>query len=253
MIALLCPSRGRPEQLRRMIESVKAASSAPIIIYMSLSELAGNYFDWALSYQNCPRVRFATYRHPDNLPTVHKWNLLAEQALKNPDNKLFMLASDDMIFETPGWDKALIDHYNQLPKARTMRKQPHVYALQDSRDENGTPHPIVTREYIEAIGYFMPPWFLHWYCDSWTVEMAKGYCAKYCAFTHLKDYKLIHDKPSDKGKGDETHNRIRDFGWHERDKAVDKLMRDRGLLAHEMRRFWDLSRTDIEETELKAL
>jgi hypothetical protein len=136
---------------------------------------------------------------------------MSEAAMVGGENKLFMLGADDMIFETEGWDKALIDHYNAL------ENKIHVFSLQDSRDIDGTPHIICTREYIEAMGYFLPPLFLHWYVDSWTAEIAK---ANGC-FTHLRDYKLTHDKPSDQGKPDETHSRIRQFGWHERDKWVN--------------------------------
>jgi len=144
------------------------------------------------------------------LPTAHKWNILADATSGNPENKLFMLGADDMIFETEGWDKALIDHYNNL------ENKIHVYALQDSRDVDGTPHIIVTREYIECMGYFVVPIFLHWKIDTWTTEIAKANGV----FTHLRDYLLTHDKPSDKGQGDETFSRIRSWGWRERDQYV---------------------------------
>jgi len=147
----------------------------------------------------------------DMMPTVQKWNDLSDYAMQDKSIKLFMLGSDDMYFDTPGWDKALLDHYNAL------ENKIHVYHLQDSRDENGTPHPIVTREYIEAMGYFVPPIFLHWQIDTWTVAIAKYNNV----FTHMRDYLLIHDKPNDRGNPDETHSRIRQWGWHERDKYVN--------------------------------
>lgn len=205
-IAILCPTRGRPEQLNRMIKSVN----------------------------DCARV-YVDQR--DMMPTVQKWNDLAEHAATYEDHKLFMLGSDDMWFGDYGWDKALIDHYN------TLENKIHVYALRDSRDDNGTPHPIVTREYIEAMGYFVPPIFLHWFVDTWTVEIAKAKGV----FTHLKDYLLIHDKPSDRGEADETHSRIRQWGWHERDKWVNdhcqhflELEKERlmGIRRHEFAMGW---------------
>lgn len=148
----------------------------------------------------------------DGEPTVYRWNVLAKRALREPENKLFMLAADDIVFSTPCWDEALLNHYNSL------ENKIHVYALQDSRDPEGTPHPIVTREWIEAMGYAFPPIFLHWHLDTWTVAISK---ANNC-FTHLKDYLLVHDKPSDRGQPDETHTRIRSLGWHERDKYVNE-------------------------------
>lgn len=213
MIALLCPSRGRPEKLKRMLESVKATSSTPIRIYYAISaedqrsyEIIENLADKDL-LTACMIV-------PDNMPTVHKWNMLADWALEQPGYNLFMLAADDMIFQTPLWDEALINHYYALDKKQ------HVFALQDSRDIDGVPHPILTREYVEAMNYFVPPWFLHWRIDTWTVEIAK---ANNC-FTHLREYELVHKKPSDIGQGDETFNRIRSFGWRERDQYVHEKM-----------------------------
>lgn len=213
MIALLCPSRKRPELAKRMWDS----ATGRLYLGITHAELA-SYRELAEESYVIP-VAF-----PDNLPTVHKWNMLAEKALEYPNNKLFMVAADDMYFETPDWDKALIEHYNAL------ENKIHVYHLQDSRDENGTPHPIVTREYIDAMGYFMPPWFLHWQIDTWTVGIAK---ANNC-FTHFKDFKLVHDKPSDKGQGDETHSRIREWGWSERDNYVSNKMQH--ILQDEIRR-----------------
>lgn len=226
-IALLCPTRARHEQFKRMVKSAKATANRDNInIYVGCSEeelhlyipdcigsKGGFIFADENGFEMPSDGIFGSIRKfPDGQPTCHKWNRLAEEALKDTANQLFMLAADDMVFSTPCWDQALLDHYNAL------ENKIHVYALRDSRDENGTPHPIVTREYIEAMGYFLPPIFLHWFVDSWTVEIAK---ANNC-FTHMKDYMLIHDKPSDRGEADATHNRIRSMGWHERDTWVNE-------------------------------
>lgn len=214
MIAILCPTYRRPLQAKRMFDSVGGVAD----VYFCTD---------SIDLMDCKLAGIDTinYLYADpNMPTAHKWNMLAEEALKNPENKLFMLGADDMVFETPGWNKALIDHYNAL------EDKIHVYAFQDSRDMGGTPHPIVTREYIQAMGYFLPPIFLHWYVDSWTVNIAK---VNGC-FTHLDAFRLIHDKPSDQGNPDETHSRIRKWGWHDRDKWVNEKCSY--LLEHEKNR-----------------
>ncbi len=221
MISLLCPTRGRPEQFQRMVESAAKTALGKINVFVCIQ-----------TDEDVKRYSFLEMNKSNNIywseniivypflmldcPTVALWNELAEctcnrRIMLDKDVRLFMLAADDMIFATPGWDKALIDHYNALGN------KIHVYAFQDSRDHEGTPHPIVTREYMDAMGYFVPPIFLHWFIDSWTIAIAR---ANNC-FTHLKDHLLIHDKPSDRGEADETHKRIRRMGWHERDKYVN--------------------------------
>lgn len=210
-IAILCPTRGRPEQCQRMIESAFKMSAGKVQLYIAVSGNEFEVYKSALFVPDQNRVGVCMVEMPDGMPTAHKWNRLAELAARQPAG-LFMLGSDDMYFDTPGWDKALIDHYNSL------ENKIHCYALQDSRDIDGTPHVIVTREWIDALGYFVPPIFLHWKIDTWTVEIARSSGV----FTHLREFKLIHDKPSDKGNGDETFRRIRSFGWRERDDYVAK-------------------------------
>lgn len=202
MIALLCPTRGRPEQCKRMTRTASSTATNELLFMLGMQEDQKEIYsnDQINNFMICP-----------DFSTVMTWNWLALEAKKLPEINLFMLAADDMIFTTPGWDEALINHYNAL------ENKIHVYALQDSRDKDGTPHPIVTREWIEALGYAFPPIFLHWFVDTWTVAIAK---ANNC-FTRFREFELIHDKPSDKGQTDETHNRIRRMGWHQRDKAVN--------------------------------
>lgn len=198
MISILVPSRGRPAQCKRMVESAKATADDIEIHIAVLKEEKEMYEDF-LSF------------HVQVVPewsTVMTWNKLAD----NAKGSLLMLGSDDTIFTTPQWDKGLLNHYNAL------QNKIHVYSLKDSRDPDGTPHPIVSKEYKDAMGYFLPPMFFHWYCDTWTVGIAK---ANNC-FTHLDDYLLIHDKPSDRGDADITHNRIRKQGWQERDSYVNE-------------------------------
>jgi len=206
-IAILTPTKGRPAQFRRMVESVEATTDTPVVV-----EMGYTLGDVSYGLHQYDRTQVVTTTFPDGLPTVYKWNYLADFAFKNPDIRLFMLGADDMIFATPGWERALLDHYNKL------EEKIHVYSLQDSRDKEGTPHIIVTREYIEAMGFFLPPIFLHWMIDTWTADIAK----RNNIFTYMTDYLLVHDKLSDKGQPDETHKGIRGMGWRERDQQVDK-------------------------------
>lgn len=203
-ITLLCPTRARPEQCKRMIDSVAATASTTINICLGFTQTCMDEYKIQLGPYKNSSVTISQYIYPDNMPTVFKWNNMAEHRLGfDPACTLFMLAADDIIFTTPEWDKALLEHYDKLGDKH------HVYALRDSRDFDGTPHPICTRQYVEAMGFFLPPLFLHWFVDSWTVEIAKH---NKC-FTHMPDYELVHDKPFHRGEPDDTHMRIRVHGW----------------------------------------
>lgn len=206
-IALICPSRGRPEKMLRMWNSARstASSSDNIQIYLGVDK-----DEEPLYYQRIAHEKTILGLYPvKDWGVVMTVNLMVIEAMK-AGHSMFMVAADDTIFSTPEWDKALLDHYAAL------ENKIHVYSLLDSRDENGTPHPIATREYVKALDYFSTPIFMHWFADIWMTEIAK---ANNC-FTHMKDYLLIHDKPSDKGLADSTHTRIRERGWLDRDRYV---------------------------------
>lgn len=208
MITLLCPTRARPQQCKRMIESAIATSEGKLEIYLNIER----YGDEGYMLPEHDRVTYYITDSPAGLPTAHKWNMLAEEAMKNPENKLFMLAADDMVFSTPLWDGALVETYEKLDN------KIHVFSLLDSRGENSYPHPIMTREWIGAMGYFIVPIFLHWHQDLWTTQIAKHNSC----FTHLPEYLLIHDKCNDRGQPDATHSGIRQMQWRERDASVAK-------------------------------
>lgn len=201
-IAILCPTRGRPDQFHRMVKSAFAtADRKNVHVYFYTADDDPGY----KAPEGC------THFSGLDLSCVAACNYLAAHELMD-DKALLMIAADDTVFTTPGWDTALLAAYDKL------EKKEHVFSLLDSRDENGTPHPIVTKEYHKAMGYFFPPIFLHWFVDTWTVEIAK---ANNC-FTHLKDYMLVHNKASDHGVNDETHSRIRRMGWHVMDAQVNE-------------------------------
>jgi len=206
MICLICPTRGRPDKMKRMWESAKATAHDPANIRLILGL---DKDEELLHYASAP-ASSTTYFMQD-YGIVHGINCMAQYLMQDYHNTLFMIAPDDTIFTTPHWDKALNEHYNAL------ENKAHVYCFRDSRDVDGTPHPILTREYINMMGYFFPPIFLHWFVDTWTSDIAKALGI----FTHLTDYELVHDKPSDRGQLDETHYRPRARGWHDRDAYVN--------------------------------
>ena len=207
MIHLICPSRGRPDLAKRMWESAQAMAVSPDKLNLHLGIHDYESSEYKTTIRPSTLKHNVAYYHVKDWSTVFTTNTITAYLMKDANAKLFMVACDDTIFSTQGWDKALIEHYNAL------EYKAHVYALQDSRSADGTPHPIVTREYIRAMGYLFTPIFLHWFVDTWLADIAK---ANNC-FTHLNDYLLVHDKPSDKGLADDTHIRIRERGWPERD------------------------------------
>lgn len=202
-IGICVPTRQRPAEYARMRESVMdTIKTANVLIYSSVQGDPKGYTHEADHYA------------PDYMPTVYRWNLLAKMAFEQRCD-FIMLGSDDMKFLDAGWDDALIEAHDGISLARPDC----VFHLQDTRDVNGTPHPIISRELYEQQKFLISPAFLHWFGDTVLVSFAK---AKQ-AFVHIRSHRLDHIKPSDIGMGDSTHNSIRRAGWYERDKQVYEL------------------------------
>lgn len=220
MIVLITPTRDRPELCKRMVDSARATADEPIEVFLGIASNEGNY---PQEYRHI----LAQQALMEEMPTVAITNFLAEEAMRNLDNKLFMIVGDDAIFATKGWDTALKNEYDKLDN------KIHVFSFKDSRSAEGTPHPIVSREFIEAMGYLCTPIFMHFFVDTWLVEMAKN---SNC-FTKLDDHLVIHDKDSDRGIPDNTHTRLRDNGCKARDFYVKNKCQH--FLETEKRRLFD--------------
>jgi len=205
VITLICPTKNRPDLCKRMVESAYATADGKIGIILGIAEPSIYYAD----YENI--------KGPDKipagaLPTVATINLIAKRLIEEGTTTLFFVVGDDAVFKTKGWDTALLKAYSEL------ENKIHVFGLQDSRDKEGTPHPIATKEFIQAMGYLLVPIFNHWYADTWLSDLTK---ANNC-FTYLRDYVLEHKKPSDEGVFDSTYKDLRGSGTMERDKFVSE-------------------------------
>lgn len=227
MIAILVPTIGRPVKFKAMLQSLNDTTKELITVYALIqTEEDEKSYDVAnIPLNSNIKLKALHNLERMDVPTVHMWNRLALLAQED-GCKLYMLGSDDTVFITDGWDRALLNAYGQL------EKRAHVFSLKDSRlYDNGaalsTPHPIVTAEYLDAMGYFLPPLFLHWFVDTWTVEIARHNRA----FSHLSDYVLVHDKAEPEHGLDETFTRLRKRGWHQRDRYVHETCQH--ILANE--------------------
>lgn len=103
MISLLLPSRGRPENLARLVDSVNetACGDVELIVYTDDDDTgypasSGNVRVFSTARQS----RMAMY-----------WNMAFEKA----SGDIVMQASDDIVFRTPGWDDQVRRAFELLP------------------------------------------------------------------------------------------------------------------------------------------
>jgi hypothetical protein len=151
-VLVMCASRGRPDLLQRMIESVRATTTrADIAVYLDDDDPE----DYLATR---PRAELGgkVVVGPRVTP-VEAVNLLAAQ---NPDYQAFGWAVDDSEFLTPDWDRWVLE------KAAGFRggigaMAPHTLEGAPERMD----FPWLTRGWVEVCGNFVPYPVEHFYWD----------------------------------------------------------------------------------------
>lgn len=188
-IGVICPTRGRPDLARRMYQSAMDTSTdADVFFYVCHDEVD--------RYERVDLVG------PDQ-SVVWKFNLLAEQFPR----PLMMMMTDDVVFETKGWDDRIKEEFLKHPD-RLLCVCPH-----DGRDERSRTFWTVSQEWISTLGYFMPPFFMTFYSDSWVSELAE----RAGRLVYLPEIVCRHTKVQDA-------TRLLTRGYHARDTDLRKRM-----------------------------
>lgn len=159
MISLLVPTRGRSERFAQMLASAKATAREPFEV------CAWRDDDDDTDYPADPVVRYGSGERPyleGVLCTSGLWN----QAWEMASGDIAMLAADDIVFRTRGWDVKVERAFAGVPDRVLM-----VYP-DDGTRRQAPVNPFVSREWIEAIGGFTPPDFQGWFADEWCWAIA---------------------------------------------------------------------------------
>lgn len=181
-VLVMCASRGRPDRLERMIESVyETSTNADVAVYLD---------DDDNGYENANMRAAKVFIGP----RIGQCRSLNEICSRNPGYEAYGAATDDCRFETAGWDKWVID--------TTHSFRGHVGAigpyceLQDRMD-----FPWLTARWVDVAGGFVPYECEHFY---WDVALEFVGEATQIRFAKKGEFHISHEgimpepqKPSD--------------------------------------------------------
>ena len=146
----MTPSRGRPHLFQRMAQSMwdtrSGENGLQIIVWLDSDdpELA--------TYQEfCHLNRIRYLIGPRNVIHSSRW----DRCLPVADGELLLHLNDDVVFQTPGWDKMVVDEFEKYPDRILMV---HGDDLGCQRETFGC-HPIIHRRWLDTVGYFIPNCF----------------------------------------------------------------------------------------------
>lgn len=197
IISILVPTKARPNLLRQLHDSAAETASGKmgfeIIAYIDEDESA--YIEELMA----PLTYLALFRAREKVNLSEMWNRCWELAT----GEIGMLCGDDIVFRTQGWDDMVREAFAQYPD-----RIAYVYGRDGAHDESLGTHGFLHRNWTDAVGYFVPPYFESGYNDVWLTEIAETIGRR----VYLPDLYTEHMHP-------ELGKREPDSVYHERVEA----------------------------------
>lgn len=170
-IALICPTRQRPEWFMRMLESAYITADNPksleVMVYIDDDEPYQDEYikrmQEFIDKYNRPFGLFELSIQPQK-PLSEAHNYLVERSTAN----ILIPCNDDQIFRSQSWDKRITEECAKFPD--------EVYLIWVNDGHSGSRKccfPIVSRKSVNHIGYFLPEVFFHQYADTWLYDVYK--------------------------------------------------------------------------------
>jgi hypothetical protein len=195
-IAVLTPSRGRPERFLEMCEAIRDTADEHVQVFCALDgcDKAKYMLPEDAICLRGPRQRLAQWT-----------NTLAERALADGYDILGFLG-DDHRPRTQGWD-------TRVKQAMAQMGSGLVYCADGLQNERLPTAPFWSSDVIRACGFFYPPVLMHLYADDYWLRLANDLGRR----TYLPDVSIEHLHPSAKKAAyDETYRE--NDTWYEHDR-----------------------------------
>ena len=157
-ISLLIPTRGRPAEFSRCIDSFRANTKKvklEVVALIDSDEPARKDYPkkkidaWVYGREENPDL---VYEYPETPGTVQMWNHLARHATGD----YLMMINDDNIMETEGWDVILA----------ATKPADDIFVAWPNGQQGQCVNPLISRKLYNILGWFVPRCFNWWYADT---------------------------------------------------------------------------------------
>ncbi|MFH1868405.1 MAG: hypothetical protein ABH843_05495 [Candidatus Omnitrophota bacterium] len=168
-VSLLCPTRGRPKLAERLVKSVCRTAMAPerveVLFYIdSDDETKDAYMALFKKKEKAfSRLMRCEIIVGEPMSISKSWNILAEKC----KGDLLAMTNDDQVYVDYGWDHAL-----DVEAAKFPDKIFCIWFDDGGFDKAYPCFPIVSRRWVEALGYFSLGIFRYGYLDTWIFDIA---------------------------------------------------------------------------------
>lgn len=161
MISILVPTRNRPDNIVRMYDSAMRTADEPTQIQFSfyidnddvLSPPVLNKLGRNVIITRGPRIILS-----------QMWNVACRKATGD----IFMHGGDDIVFQSQHWDSLVKKHFDAYPD-----KIVFVYGEDTIQHGFIGTHGFLHRNWVDTVGYFVPPYFSSDYNDTWLTDVSR--------------------------------------------------------------------------------
>ncbi len=157
-ISVVLATRNRPENLRRLHQSVKDTATVMPEVIVAVDD------DDSVSI---PVAEELGFRHIQGtrIPLSKIYNKLA--AVFQGD--IIMYGADDMLFRRKGWDDLVRSDFSKYTDHILL-----VHAYDGIQGENCAAFGFLHRRWLETLGYLFPPHLAVVYQDNWLGDAARA-------------------------------------------------------------------------------
>lgn len=165
MISILMPTRGRPDIVKRVVESIANTMSVSGKVELVLRVDEDDQSNYTCCLDGILKTVLMIKR-----PTFPDMGKMWNEAFENCTGDIIMMAGDDLIFRTQDWDLIVENEFANLPDDKIAL----VWGSDGGMNERLATHGFVHRKWVNIIGYFAPPYGLVYGNDDWVYLIAFG-------------------------------------------------------------------------------
>lgn len=205
-LAVTVPTRGRPHNLERLAKALKNTCTVDYTLFARLDDDDRSQYPKLenTEYVVGPRIFFAA-----------SLNELAQIALERGFTHVAILG-DDVLPETIGWDRLMINALTELGVAYGSDGLEHLHG------QDLPTHVVVPIEMYKKLGWLALPTLRHLFCDNVWRELGK-----LTSFIYVPEAKLTHlHRWNKSAPDDKTYREANDKVKREGDRLAFETWRD---------------------------
>jgi len=198
-ISILTPARKRPQNILRMLDSIKNTKSDENNIEVIFrvddtdNDLNDPSFREAVYLMTDIRLFPRIVVGPETFPDLGcLWN----DCLTVSHGDIFQMGGDDLVYETKDWDRVVIAKFEQFPDGVGL-----IWCEDKHFSASLATHGFISKKWVETVGWFTPPIGLTYANDNFLYNLANRLRRFYFIGDVTIEHKWDGSNPNDPNYG----------------------------------------------------